>query len=365
MSDRPHFPDLDGLRAFAAFAVVFYHSALWLAFPDALWADRLRHVLSFGGTGGPLGVTFFFVLSGFLITYLMLAERQRTGHFRIGRFYMRRILRIWPLYYATLIVGALVCHEPLAMDQGLHGASPSFPLYAAFLANFDHIRHGEPACGIMGVQWSVCVEEQFYLLWPVFFLVFGRRRLLPLAILALGAFAVWYTFHDPEPLVRYYHLIPNMRYLACGGLLACLVHRWPDVISACLRSIPTWGHSVIYLVWLAALFFGSALPFGALRTVLLSHGPMLFFTYVLAHQTLGTVGWLHVRHLPWIGHLGRISYGLYLIHMIPIFLISRMVTSPDSFWYTVPLAMLCTVLLSEFSYRYLESPFLRLKSRFG
>jgi peptidoglycan/LPS O-acetylase OafA/YrhL len=360
MSDRIRFQDLDGLRALAALAVVLYHMALWLPVPEALWAARFTHVLSFGRTGGPLGVTVFFILSGFLITYLMMDERRRTGRLHIGRFYMRRILRIWPLYFATLAISFLLC-EPVAADGNVTRS-----MYLLFLANFDHILRGEPACGMLGVQWSVCVEEQFYLIWPLFFALLGHRRSFPWAMLAVFVASSMFAFASEDFAVRYYHLFSTMRYLVCGGLLAYAAFQHGGTLRRTLAQFPVSIHAVLYACGIGLLFIAGSLPMGAWRSILMHVLPIVFFTYVLAHQTHGPPSWLHLRNFPLLGRLGRASYGLYLIHMIPIALLARaFAQEPWAFWYTMPLALLATVLLSEVSYRYLESPFLKLKSRFG
>ena len=104
MTNKIYFKNLDGLRAIAAMAVVFTHIVSWI--PSEGYLNKYIGVLiSFSSRGGKYGVTFFFILSGFLISYLLFHEQKINGKIRIGRFYMRRILRIWPLYYLTVIIG--------------------------------------------------------------------------------------------------------------------------------------------------------------------------------------------------------------------------------------------------------------------
>ena len=103
-----YFPHLDALRAIAALFVIFEHLSYWFLYPPTPFYDALKTVFSFGGNGGRLGVIFFFVLSGFLITYLLLRDEASNGRINVGHFYMRRILRIWPLYFLIVILALLV-----------------------------------------------------------------------------------------------------------------------------------------------------------------------------------------------------------------------------------------------------------------
>ncbi len=354
------FPDLDGLRALAALAVVFYHIVDWLPLPVDIWSLRLRDVISFRMAGGPLGVTFFFVLSGFLITYLMLDERTRTGRFQVGRFYMRRLLRIWPLYFVTLAIAMLLCDA-----FGANGNETGW-MYALFLANFDHILHGTSVCGMLGVQWSVCVEEQFYLLWPLVFATLGGNRTFPWAMLAMGIGSLWFTYSAEETAVRYYHLFANMRLLVGGGLLAYGAHRWGADWKRRLTRVPAGVHAAAYLLGLFTLLCTRWLPLGPVRDIAMYAAPLFFFLYVLAHQTHAPVSFLHLRHIPVLSWLGKISYGLYLTHMIAIHIVLNCFTQDPAFgWLAALLALALTVLISHLSYRYFESPFLRLKDRFS
>jgi peptidoglycan/LPS O-acetylase OafA/YrhL len=188
MSDnraRVFFPNLDSLR-FLAFLLVFLQHGFYNAFkPFEGYSYLSDRVISFFFTGGSTGVQVFFVLSGFLITYLLLNEQKKAGQIDLGKFYLRRTLRIWPLYYATVIFAFIIypyLKSFIGMDSGLC-SRPWY--YFTFLANFDSIHISQHCPGesamTQGIVWSVAIEEQFYIFWPLLF------RLLP-------AFKQWLIF---------------------------------------------------------------------------------------------------------------------------------------------------------------------------
>jgi hypothetical protein len=179
-------PALDGLRCLAIMGVVWHHS-LPCAYPG--WLGR-----------GHVGVPLFFALSGFLITRLLLAERQSTGDIALGRFWMRRSLRIAPLYYATL-AGFVVYLALLEPNDATRHFWSSLPFYASYTSNwFVDFDVAHPVW--FGFGWSLATEEQFYLWWPIFLRYAERlhRVVSALGLLALialdqlaesGAFAPW------------------------------------------------------------------------------------------------------------------------------------------------------------------------------
>lgn len=158
-----YFPNLDGLRFYAFLAVFFAHS-FWTEF-DYISNNQLFSLLKIVAYKGVLGVNFFFVLSGFLITYLLLEEKAATGKIDILAFYMRRVLRIWPLYYFVIFVGfVLIPYVQSRLGQPTPESANLFQ-YLFFIGNFGD----KPTSAVLGILWSIAVEEQFYLVWPIVF----------------------------------------------------------------------------------------------------------------------------------------------------------------------------------------------------
>src|SRR5690242_8294288 len=168
----PAIPALDGIRAICVFLVIFYHLGFERTLPFV---------------PGPLGVLGFFVLSGFLITWLLLKEHEKSGSISLRGFYRRRALRIFPAFYVfwLLAVGSRL----LAHGEGQLPWSQAFSAFF-YVSNYFHaILHPSP--DFILHTWSLSAEEQFYLLWPLTFLVFARKRRRLIAFLSLLIAAIW------------------------------------------------------------------------------------------------------------------------------------------------------------------------------
>lgn len=172
---RVYFPNLDGLRFLTFFSVFLFHSFYT---PDSAIRASTAYQWAHGLTRfSDLGVNFFFVLSGFLITQLLLCEQQATGCIAIVPLYARRILRVWPLYFVVVLLEFFVLPVIRAHfgEYGFHEtAHPTY--FVLFLTNFNNLYYGCQT-PILTVLWSVCVEEQFYLVWALFVAAVPTRRL--------------------------------------------------------------------------------------------------------------------------------------------------------------------------------------------
>jgi len=219
------FQNLDGLRFFAFVMVFLNHATNSIGYNSNNVYVKLfiYKYLS----NGDLGVNFFFVLSGFLITYLLLSEKESIGKINTSNFYLRRMLRIWPLYYFVLMLGlvlipALVQNSGVAFPMKVGVDKLNHYLYLAFLGNFDFIYHGITNSTI-GVLWSISVEEQFYLVWPLIIAIIPKRYLTSVFI----AFIFWSVcyrlfFSEGKGVLLKFHTISSLSDLATGALLALL-----------------------------------------------------------------------------------------------------------------------------------------------
>lgn len=362
-----YFQNLDGLRGIAALAVVFFHAANWFEYPHASFSRLLYQVLSFNSLGGELGVLFFFILSGFLITYLMFEETSKKGSISIGNFYMRRVLRIWPLYYLSVFVGfmlfpVLLSHHSLPASQ-----NSNILMYLGFAANFDHILSGSPSNGMLGVQWSVAVEEQYYLLWPLFFYAFGKSRFFP-AFIGISIFLSEYYFSQSSSgAVRYFHFFSNFRFLAFGAFLAWIAYFHTGKIEARFAKCSPLVLMLIYGTGLVLLFFHKPLSSISLYLSYILHFvPILFFGFVILEQNFSKNSSFKISKVPVLTWLGKISYGMYLIHMIGIyFVLALFPRGTDYYLLKILFSIILTIFISHLSYNFLESYFLKLKSRFS
>jgi peptidoglycan/LPS O-acetylase OafA/YrhL len=332
----------------------------------------IQNVFLSGGTG----VQIFFVLSGFLITYLFLKEIEYNGRVDLARFYMRRTLRIWPLYFATVLFGFLV-YPFLKGLLGIHSDLCSRPwYYFTFLANFDliHIAQNCPGKDAMtqSIVWSVSIEEQFYIVWPLLFFIFSRKYFWTIFVLVISGSAIFRFQNMGASIdVNYFHTLGVMGDLAIGGLGAYLVH-------SNFRFRSYWEQMSVLQT--AGLYIGITLLFFFKSNLV--HLPDL----VIYGRYIFDVCWLIViltqcfsQQWPWglgkwalASKLGKISYGLYMLHPIGILIVDNALRLLHFSAETFGVLLLrgisgfaLSVLISMVSYNLLELPFLKLKDAFA
>jgi peptidoglycan/LPS O-acetylase OafA/YrhL len=333
---RGRIRSLDGLRAFAVVLVFASH------IDPGVFREGL------------VGVDVFFVLSGYLITSLLLKEHTRRGSISLSRFYTRRMLRLYPALAVLVVVATVVA----LVD---HTARPIPDALAALLYVTDFWVQFHPGTSLLAHTWSLSVEEQFYLIWPIALTVVLRRRWSINAVLTatiagcivvtaiLGHYAGSHL-----PIIAW---MPTSQgpELAAGALLAVVQQ------SQGRTRIVRWLSS-----WPAAT---ASIALMVLLTVDLPdswwvYGPMALVVWPLvAHLVLVPRGWLAegfaTRPMVWVGER---SYGFYLIQIPVILLLDR---SVHSVGVLLLLALPITVVLTELSWRCVEQPFLKMKSRFA
>jgi len=357
-----HMPQLDGLRAIAAGLVVCYH----------FWGPGRQYV-HLGG----IGVRIFFVLSGFLITGILLRSRLRIDGGQAGaglalrRFYIRRFLRIFPLYYFALL---------LAWYWKISGAREGMTWHLTYLSNIhfflENASHPGRWGGRVAHLWSLSVEEQFYLLWP-WVILFARRSWLP--AIALGAAAVGPIFRFvvySETGNDIVSVLPLgcIESLALGAYLAMTI--LPEFKSHPLvrpiNAWPLWSGLLLFAAYQSAEQLGG---FGTFRIVVFDLAVALVGLWVVARAAAGMQGpagrLLESRPLR---YLGTISYGIYVYHlMLPELLprVARRLGHPQLFASFVDQSFLflvfygvVTVLIAALSWHFLERPINALKDRF-
>lgn len=347
----PYLPGIDALRAIAVLAVFFYHAGVeWMP-------------------GGFLGVDLFFVISGYLITSLLLREFRRGGHVRLGRFWLRRARRLLPavgvMIAVTMVVGAIV--EPDRVNQMRGDAIASLAYFAnwhfiyADVSYFDQFQRPS----LFTHLWSLSVEEQFYLFWPLVFAagmkLFGRARLLlGVAAGALASVALAWILFDPtgDASRVYYGTDTHAVGLLAGVALAMV---WSPIELRRRRVGPLVG-PVLDVVGVFALGF-VVLSFLNVHDYDLGlwHGGYLVLALVTAlliavivHPAARLGGILGQAPVLW---LGLRSYSFYLWHW-PVLVLTRPGVDVDlPTELLIPLQLALVLLLSELSYRYVELPF--------
>lgn len=368
---KPYFKNLDALRFLAALAVFVFHffseaSALFQLDRETTAYKAINLVVS----KGTLGVNFFFVLSGFLITYLILFERQTTNHFNVKHFLIRRTLRIWPLYFLIVMLGFVIFPLLLSDYQTNH----SVWYYALFLANFDEIAVGlSDPINFLTAPWSVAVEEQFYLFWGLLLFILHQLKAfkieLVLGVLLLLSLLFSFAFKD-DTRVLYYHTFSVMSNIVIGSALALFYFQKKQWLLA-FKDLKKWKITLIYMIGFLVILAKNKLFTGTL-VVFEQSAISLFFAFIIFDQVYLKNSFFKVGNIQLFNHLGKISYGLYLYHLVVMYLLlyfgsELLSTFSASIGISVFLLMsiLGTYLLSFLSFKYFEQPFLSLKRKFS
>jgi len=355
--DRFYRPELDALR-FCAFALVFIaHGFPSVAGFEAsnihAWISTLIHGIR---QGGAYGVDVFFMLSAYLITEILLREHRRTGAISVGAFWVRRILRIWPLYYAFLALALWVIP---------HLNEESFPTFhavafATFWGNFALIMRPQGITTVAGILWSVSIEEQFYLLWPLVLRHFlPRLRLICLALILVSTgLRAWLVYSGVDSDWSLWgNTFTRFEPIAIGALIAIELNGRTPMLKDSTRVVGLLGGLLLIVI------LGAWIPREG-TTALIAFPLAAFAAALMLLSTLGTP-----RLIPRpLVYLGRISYGLYVFHVFAIHFVRRhiQIRSPFVEWpMEFVTAFALTVFLAAISYRFYETPFLRLKDRFS
>jgi peptidoglycan/LPS O-acetylase OafA/YrhL len=361
---RVHMPELDTIRGLAILGVVLYHGFYWVR-DFSLYTPWERHFFTLMAPG-QFGVNLFFVLSGFLITGILLDSRNRPDYYK--RFYFRRALRILPAYYLTLLLLILLGLTSRGfLSMSLVYSSNMSPLFGIGLS--------------YPVLWSLAVEEHFYLIWPM-----AARRISPTKLLWLLCAILVLTpvsrflYHEHAVATNTvgagfgYYTWNNLDGLALGAILAILVRGRASGRQQMVRLS-------MLLVTSAILLTLAGYPFGILtrRTAIgeaLQCVPWNFtFASLLGvFLLIGTGPWKRITTPKFMIFLGQISYGLYLYHLM-VFAGYEWVARQTNFksrlnlslweqaWAKMLIAGTAAIVASYLSRRYFEEPFLRLKDR--
>lgn len=351
MNKSIYFPGLNGIRAIAALIVVIWHTDQFA---------RLFELKKIGyhenGMAGH-AVDMFFVLSGFLITYLLLVEKEKTGTINLKKFYLRRILRIWPLYYFALAISIILVYLGVVPD--IEQFSSSVLLYLFLMANVAYITG--IAISSISPLWSVGVEEQFYLIWP--HIVKKTSKYLRTFILFCLAFIIvkvaFYILFTPKSEIfkfMSYTRIDIMGFGAIGAYLVYSKSKWLNIIYRKEIQIIAW------VILCISIFYH---PLHLLDFA--DKELNAFFYLILILNVATNKDSLISLENGIMNYLGKISYGIYVYHMIVIYVVSSIFLSLEislNHYIVYPSITLITIAVSGLSYKYFETPFLKLKRKY-
>jgi len=358
-SDTPkiYFNNLNSIRFIAAFLVIIHHVELGKSLAGL--PNSFTH--PFVAVVGKLGVVLFFVLSGFLITYLLMEEEKNKGEISLSKFYLRRVCRIWPLYFFVFFLSFILSRHTDLWKAAYSYSWINLGMILLFMTNLSRIFF--PAIPFFSHTWSVSVEEQFYLFWPVL-MKWVKNKWLGIASVILLYIALSLGLQYYVSLGEAGSLatnafsaisVMNIDCMAIGGLYALIFrskNKWYGYISSRIMQ----GFLLVLLVTLVAL----GVKFPVLHYELYA---ILFGACIMNMVSQNSV--LTIEYRP-LQYLGQISYGLYMYHPLVIYPLLTLVplTWISGVWgYLFVLSL--TTAVAALSYHLMEEPFIRLKEKFA
>lgn len=364
LKTKTYFPSLYGMRAVAAFLVLFTHVERYKQTRSGSSIVGVAYNSFLGG----LAVTFFFVLSGFLITHLLLSEKSDTGKLEIKKFLLKRSLRIWPLYYIVLLAGYFISIVVLK-DTGTNLWDNGFILNSLLLPNIAFALNMIP--DILVQIWSIGTEEQFYFVWPF---IINRSSVKNLVIIFISIIAIWllargllFLMNENRSVINVILFRTRIDCMAVGGLLSLFVFykdRLPDVYNKAMKWIShPLADWITGLVFLFCLFLSWRFSLSIYQVYA---GLFALILFRMIHRPSRLLESRPVKYL------GRISYGIYLLHHFWVYFVfwlfssgkkTGLEQSPLGDLQAFVLTGILTVASAMLSYQLIEKQFLKIKQR--
>lgn len=373
MGQKVFFKNLDALR-FIAFLFIFLGHALDTDSNAILNSDVYGWVKNYVYIFGKTGFSFAFVLSSYINTWVILEERKHAGYFKPWLYYVRRAIRIWPLYFLVLFIGFVVLPFIMELMNQPYDEVGNPIYFILFVGNFFLIEHGWTHSPIISVLWSVSVEEQFYIFWP-FLLILFRKREKWLFALLLIVFAITTVHYYGTDINIWFHTLFLLGDIAIGALFAFISfnknwgYNWLEKLS---RSSVIGIYAAFFASFLFyhELFDSELLP-GASNLIAEKLFYAIILSYFIFEQNFGLNSFFKFGKLKTITYLGVISYGLFCFHEIGLLIGNQVLIKTGlashvwAFLILKPLIAFAIIApLSHLSWNYFEKPILRLKGRF-
>jgi len=353
---KQYLPGLNSLRFFAASFVIASHASI-----NSFYGFNKESITPLNRGGD--AVEFFFTLSGFLITYLLLKEVDKTGTISISKFYLRRIFRIWPLYFLITAAGFSLFYlvYPMVYKTNYFNFSLSTGIICFILFIPNYITSNFSA-GLLNPLWSIGVEEQFYLFWAPLLKLF--RRVVPIAIFIFAILATLFYYLNYHQLLPFsntfykFFLTQKFHAMAIGSFFGYLAVRWGARYDQSFFSSKAMQLLVICLLFTHYFFNFWWSSF------FLTHLVLIFlYSLFIINVSVSKRNVINLEYRPLV-YLGSISYGLYMYHMLVDYLL-RMVFPmlPITPVVLIPLyyilLFMVTIAISMLSYKYFEGFFLK------
>jgi peptidoglycan/LPS O-acetylase OafA/YrhL len=358
MNEKRYFHTFDALRFLAVFLVFLTHAPVY------------SPVLDYFKKSGGIGVQFFFTLSGFLITYIILFEKKKKGKINFKNFFIRRALRIWPLFYSMI---AFAFATPyilgfLGLSSSNEGYSPNWLASCLFLENYKMMfTDSFPNVAPLRVMWSLCIEEHFYLVWGILFYFFPIKKvplIIGISIIVANLSRLYYINIGLATA----DLFTNIDYFAFGAIPAyCIISK--EAIITRISQLPEFIKYLIAAFTITYVFISPNINFWLQEFI----DPWIFggLFSLLIFFTLPEKNRLYISDFNPMSKAGIYTYGIYLYHTIVINLFLQL-AKRTPFDPTIPangilisiLSLVVTIGISMASYHWFEKRFLKMKKYF-
>lgn len=365
-----HFQNLDILRFIAAFMIVIYHSFItisgnvghfsFMKDPQTGNLSTLGHYLEMFIRNLASGVDIFFLISGFLITYILLKEKEIYGKVNIKNFFLRRGLRVWPLYFfliaiAPLLVNWIDVEKPHYLSNIFFYHNYYLIDTQAWLFPFAHF-------------WSICIEEHFYLVWPFIIAFIPKKRLLSVLLLVIFGsmfFRAFQVVSGGEVWFNcYLNTISRIDVITIGAIGAYVHINKPIVFR-----IPLSLRILTYISILALFLFDNYVEWGGFfNAVFKKYIYIGLFCVAISNYMFNPDTKLSFKKKNFLHYLGRISYGIYMYGNIILLIMIKKISQPYNFKNLALLYLIAfslSIIIPIISYELFEKHFLKLKNRFA
>jgi len=363
---KSYFASIELIRFVSAFLIIVFHAFYgWkknFGYPHFI-TDSAGQLSSFGKLvenaihNLSLGVDVFFLISGFVITHILLSEKERTEKINFGRYFLYRALRILPLFYIVLAITPVYNHF-------FHEASPNYLSFIFGMGNFELIKHGWGAATVNPL-WTLCIEMQFYFLWPFVIAFIPKQKLnhFFVTVILISIIFRASVFHqDNWWMSIYIHSLSRMDVIAIGSMIAFWYHNNKNVSV----NIPRIIRIIIYSVFIYVYVHDDI---GYLDSIFLVTVKKYFYagviTFAFINYLFNPTAMFSISDKNPLQRLGKITYGLYIFNILVVALVIKTFKTYNLqnmlLYYTIIIT--AALVVATISYNFIEKPFLNLRNK--
>lgn len=363
-----YFPNLDASRFWAFIPVYFTHcfySTNTTIINSNFYVFVQNHLKL-----GLLGLDYFFVLSGFLITWIIIEEQKQTNKFSLKYFYVRRGLRIFPLYFLMVCIGFFIQYISRVYFDSAVNTLPNFLYFLSFTLNFYIIENGKEFLFFLVFFWSVSVEEQFYVFWSLCLKYLSKylKVIASTMIIVSVVFRIYFLDNDDQLV---FNTLSSIANFGCGALLAYYCFNFPSLRES-ISNITKKTILFVYVLFAISLIFYNQIFCYPVTIVLERFIFSILFCFIIAEQVYCKNSFFKLGKNKFFDFFGKLSFGLYCYHGLIITLYIKLMGNSfllsNNFWvlFIAPtIILVATLLASLASFNLFEKRFLKLKRQFN